>query len=108
VYVAIGTAYIQGFDFPRAWRRVHAANMTKVRAPAAKESKRRSSYDVIKPSRWVPPFLGDIVASKCWACGEQTAYAGATGSEATCVECKAITSYDGRFSEEDEGTDDHS
>src|SRR6185503_2978734 len=29
VYVALGTAYLHGFDFREAWRRVHEANMKK-------------------------------------------------------------------------------
>lgn len=61
VYVALGTAYLQGFDFDEAWRRVHAANMRKVRAVSASDSKRNSQYDVVKPSDWVPPSHADLV-----------------------------------------------
>ena len=61
VYVAIGTAYLQGFDFREAWRRVHAANMHKVRALRDIDSKRESVYDVVKPSGWLPADLGDLV-----------------------------------------------
>lgn len=61
VYVALGTAYFHGFDFAEAWRRVHAANMTKVRAKDEGESKRNSSYDVVKPISWVAPDLSDLV-----------------------------------------------
>lgn len=61
VYVALGTAYMQGFDFNEAWRRVHAANMQKVRASTLTDSKRRSIYDVVKPVGWVPPDLSDLV-----------------------------------------------
>lgn len=57
VYVIMGTAYLQGFDFQEAWNRVHAANMAKVRGP----SKRSESYDVIKPEGWKAPDLRDIV-----------------------------------------------
>ncbi len=57
VYVAIGTAYLHGFDFSEAWRRVHAANMTKVRG----SSERSGSYDVIKPEGFIPPDLSDLV-----------------------------------------------
>jgi len=60
VYVALGTAYLFGFDFNEGWRRVHEANMRKVRAKSSKESKRGSSYDVIKPEGWQPPNLSDL------------------------------------------------
>lgn len=61
VYVALGTAYMQGFDFEEAWRRVHAANMQKVRANKLSDSKRGSLYDVVKPEGWTPPDLSDLV-----------------------------------------------
>lgn len=61
VYVALGTSYLHGFDFREAWRRVHAANMTKVRALRAGDSTRGSIYDVVKPQGFVPPDLSDLV-----------------------------------------------
>lgn len=61
-YVAMGTAYLQGFDFEEAWNRVHAANMQKVRVANAKDSKRESSYDVIKPPGWTAPDHSNLVA----------------------------------------------
>jgi predicted HAD superfamily Cof-like phosphohydrolase len=61
VYVALGTAHLHGFDFNEAWRRVHAANMGKIRAPSADASKRGSVFDVIKPEGWVPPDHTDLV-----------------------------------------------
>jgi predicted HAD superfamily Cof-like phosphohydrolase len=62
VYVALGTAYLHGFDFDEAWCRVHAANMKKVRAaPDGSDSKRGSSHDVVKPPGWQPPDLSDLV-----------------------------------------------
>jgi predicted HAD superfamily Cof-like phosphohydrolase len=60
VYVALGTAYLQGFDLAEAWRRVQAANLQKVRGDAA-ASKRGSAHDVVKPEGWVPPDLSDLV-----------------------------------------------
>lgn len=60
VYVALGTAYLHGFDFEEAWRRVHEANMKKVRADSPEASKRGSSYDVVKPIGWTPPDLSDL------------------------------------------------
>lgn len=63
VYVAVGTAYQHGFDFNEAWRRVHAANMTKVRAqPDGSDSARGSGYDIVKPKDFVPPDLSDLVS----------------------------------------------
>jgi predicted HAD superfamily Cof-like phosphohydrolase len=61
VYVAIGTAHLHGFDFAEAWRRVHAANMTKVRAESASDSKRGTTFDVVKPTGWQPPSHKDLV-----------------------------------------------
>ncbi len=60
-YVAIGTAYLHGFDFPQMWQRVHDANMKKVRATAAEQSLRGSTQDVIKPAGWEPPKHTDLI-----------------------------------------------
>jgi predicted HAD superfamily Cof-like phosphohydrolase len=60
-YVVLGTAYLHGFDFEEAWARVHAANMGKVRAARASESKRKSKNDVVKPPGWKPPRHRDLV-----------------------------------------------
>lgn len=62
VYVALGTAYLHGFDFAEAWRRVHEANMQKVRAASASESTRNSTHDVVKPPGWKAPNLDDLVS----------------------------------------------
>ena len=61
MYVLLGTAYLQGFDIKEAWNRVHAANMTKVRALRQEDSKRESVYDVVKPEGFRPPDLSDLV-----------------------------------------------
>jgi|SRR5215207_1229874 len=61
VYVAIGTAYLQGFDFNEAWRRVHEKNMQKERAERPEQSKRGTTYDVIKPEGWTPPSHRNLV-----------------------------------------------
>lgn len=61
VYVALGTAYLHGFDFNEAWRRVQHANMQKVRAQTSSDSKRGSMHDVVKPKGWRPPDLSDLV-----------------------------------------------
>jgi predicted HAD superfamily Cof-like phosphohydrolase len=64
VYVALGTAYLHGVDFDEGWRRVHAANMKKIRAERPGDSKRGSSFDVIKPSGWKAPDLSDLVETQ--------------------------------------------
>lgn len=66
VYVALGTALLQGFDFNEAWKRVHAANMAKVRCTDASQSKRGSTHDVIKPPGWVAPSHIDLVSRNAY------------------------------------------
>lgn len=64
MYVALGTAYLQGFFpiFVEAWNRVQAANMAKVRAAAdGSNSTRSSSHDVVKPAGWEPPKHTDLI-----------------------------------------------
>jgi len=61
VYVAVGTACLQGFDFDEAFRRVHGANMRKVRSPSTVLEGRGSAQDIVKPKGWEPPFLADLV-----------------------------------------------
>lgn len=61
VYVALGTSYLHGFNFREAWRRVHEANMKKVRAQLDTDSKRGSTLDVVKPAGWGPPNHADLV-----------------------------------------------
>lgn len=60
-YVIGGTAHLHGYDFDKAWRRVHRANMAKVRARSANQSKRGSKLDVVKPAGWKAPSLVDLV-----------------------------------------------
>jgi len=61
VYVAMGTAYLHGFNFEEAWKRVHEANMNKIRAQSPDESERGSTFDVVKPEGWEPPILSDLM-----------------------------------------------
>lgn len=61
VYVALGTAYLQGFNFREAWKRVHTANMQKIRAVDSSASKRSNANDVVKPPGWTAPDLSDLV-----------------------------------------------
>lgn len=63
-YVVLGTAHLHGFNFREAWRRVHEANMKKVRASEAEQSKRKSTQDVIKPDGWKAPDLSDLVEGR--------------------------------------------
>jgi len=61
VYVALGTAHMQGFPFTEGWDLVHDANMKKRRVISASESKRNSPYDLVKPSGWKSPDLWPIL-----------------------------------------------
>ena len=67
VYVALGTAHLHGFDFKEAWRRVHEANMKKVRAETPADSRRGSEFDVVKPVNWVAPNHADLVTKNVHA-----------------------------------------
>lgn len=61
VYVALGTCYLHGFPFPEGWRRVQQANMAKIRVDRPENSKRGSSFDVVKPLGWQPPDHTELV-----------------------------------------------
>ncbi len=61
VYIALGTAYLHGFNFNEAWRRVHEANMKKARVSSAVESRHGSAYDIVKPEGWTAPDHTDLV-----------------------------------------------
>jgi predicted HAD superfamily Cof-like phosphohydrolase len=60
-YVALGTSHMHGFNFDEGWRRVHEANMAKVRVENLADSKRGSTFDVIKPRGWKPASLADLL-----------------------------------------------
>lgn len=64
IYVALGAAYFSNLDFNEGFTRVHEANMKKERALSATQSKRGSTYDIIKPAGWVSPTLSDLVTRK--------------------------------------------
>lgn len=55
VYVALGTGYLMGLPMVEIWDAVHRANMTKVRALRKDQSKRGSTFDVVKPAGFVGP-----------------------------------------------------
>jgi predicted HAD superfamily Cof-like phosphohydrolase len=64
LYVVFGTAHMHGFNIEEAWRRVHEANMTKVKVLGkddARSTRGGSKYDVVKPTTWVAPNLEDLV-----------------------------------------------
>jgi len=63
VYVAAGTASLMGFSpaqLEEAFKRVHEANMAKIRVENKSESKRDTTWDVKKPYGWKPPYLKDL------------------------------------------------
>ena len=63
LYVVVGTIDQHGFtpeQATEAFRRVHEANMKKIRVKSADESKRGTKYDVAKPADWEPPVLDDL------------------------------------------------
>lgn len=62
VYIALGTAYLQGFPFQRGWQRVQDANMQKMRATNKRQSSRQSTLDIVKPEGWKSPVLSDLIA----------------------------------------------
>lgn len=73
IYVCIGTMLLHGFTpavIREAWRRVQHANMQKERAERASDSKRGTTYDVIKPPGWTPPSHADLVEDHAHREGE--------------------------------------
>jgi predicted HAD superfamily Cof-like phosphohydrolase len=60
-YFALGTVHAFGLGsvFGTAWRRVHAANMKKVRVECT--AKRGPYLDVVKPSNWQAPNHTDLI-----------------------------------------------
>lgn len=70
VYVALGTAFLHRFPFNDGWRRVQAANMSKVRAESADDprSTRKHSADIVKPAGWQPPCHVDLLDEACPVC----------------------------------------
>jgi predicted HAD superfamily Cof-like phosphohydrolase len=58
VYVVLGTAYLHGFNFNEAFKRIHETNLKKIRVVGAGEAHK---FDIVKPEGWEPPFLSDLV-----------------------------------------------
>lgn len=64
IYVAYGTLLLMGLtadEINECWDEVQRANMTKIRAANAGESKRGHVLDVIKPEGWTPPNILTIL-----------------------------------------------
>lgn len=60
-YVVIGTAIFMGLPWEEGFAEVHRANMDKVPVQSADESKRGSSYDIVKPDSWRGPDLDRVL-----------------------------------------------
>jgi predicted HAD superfamily Cof-like phosphohydrolase len=61
VVVAMGTAWILNFPWQELWDDVQRANMSKVRALSTSESKRGTTYDIVKPKNWQKPKTEEIL-----------------------------------------------
>lgn len=67
-YVVFGTAHLLGFPWQEGWEAVQKANMAKVRAAAdGSDSKRGSSFDVVKPEGWTAPDIKAVLNKHGWA-----------------------------------------
>lgn len=67
VYVAMGTAHFLGYPWQEGWDLVQRANMSKVRAQKdGSDSKRGSSFDVVKPAGWTPPDIEGLLKRAGW------------------------------------------
>lgn len=95
VYVAHGTALIMGLPWDKLWDEVQRANMTKMRATSAEDSKRKSSLDVIKPPGWVGPDHSAALGPRqfdffCATCASTQERGCRTGGLSTCSTCGAL------------------
>jgi predicted HAD superfamily Cof-like phosphohydrolase len=67
VYVAMGTAHLLGYPWQVGWNAVQTANMQKVRAAKdGSDSKRGSSFDVVKPEGWTAPDIETLLRRFGW------------------------------------------
>lgn len=55
VWICLGTAHICNLPFYKGWDEVVRANMSKVKATSAEQSKRKFSGDIVKPEGWRGP-----------------------------------------------------
>ena len=56
VYVTLGTAYYENFDFDGAFKHIHSCNIKKIQ-----KATKRSKWYVVKPEGWQPPNLKDYI-----------------------------------------------
>lgn len=66
VYVAHGTLHMMGLPAPlvqACWEDIQRSNMSKVRAEHENDerSKRKNSFDVVKPEGFIPPRIKEIL-----------------------------------------------
>lgn len=61
VYVALGTAHLQGLPFRAGFDRVQYANMQKMKATRETEGTRPHLFDITKPYGWKAPVLLDLI-----------------------------------------------
>ena len=66
VYVALGTAHYHHLPWRALFDAVHHANMQKIRASSALQSKRGSTLDVVKPEGWSAPDLAEVLRKCGW------------------------------------------
>lgn len=66
VYVALGTAHLHGFPWDALFDEVQRANMSKVRATHAEQSRRKSTLDVVKPEGFQPPDIVGVLLANGW------------------------------------------
>lgn len=63
VYVAMGTAHLQGYPWREGWDAVQEANMAKVRGTAEHNdhAKRGTQEPMVKPPGWTPPDIQGLL-----------------------------------------------
>ena len=66
VYVALGTAIFYNLPWEDLFDEVQRANMRKCRARRARQSRRASTLDVVKPADWRPPDIKKILRRHGW------------------------------------------
>lgn len=74
VYIAYGTAHLAGYPWHQGWAEVQEANMAKERAAIdGSNSKRGSSFDVVKPEGWRAPEIDRLLWVRGWRPDKQCA-----------------------------------
>lgn len=66
-YVVHGTSHLKGFPWHDGWQLVQRANLKKVRASGdGSDSKRGSSWDIVKPEGWTAPDIAGLLVKFGW------------------------------------------